>query len=98
MVLRQFPLGDVPVTKQPLSPLSSIMPAKGEAAKVETLPETAAPVHDYSAPTKEGRDTITVKITSRNNERLRTMGFKERMNKQTMLDEAIEEYLTRRGY
>lgn len=86
------------MTKQPLSPLSSIMPAKGEAAKVETLPEAAAPVHDYSVPTKEERDTITVRISRRNNERLRIMGFKERMNKQTMLDEAIEEYLTRRGY
>ena len=74
------------------------MPAKGEAAKVETPPEAATSVHDYSAPAKEGRDTITVRITSRNNERLRIMGFKERMNKQTMLDEAIEEYLTRRGY
>ncbi|MDD2703741.1 MAG: hypothetical protein PHU07_00145 [Acidocella sp.] len=86
------------MTKQPLSPLSSIMPAKGEAAKVETLPEVTVPVHDNSVPAKEGRDTITVRITTRNNERLRIMGFKERMNKQTMLDEAIEEYLTRRGY
>ena len=86
------------MTKQPLSPLSSIMPAKGEAAKVETLPEATAPVHDHSVPVKEGRDTITVRITTRNNERLRIMGFKERINKQTMLDEAIEEYLTRRGY
>ena len=74
------------------------MPAKGEAAKVETLPEAAAPVHDHSVPAKEGRDTIPLESTSRNNERLRIMGFKERMNKQTMLDEAIEEYLTRQGY
>jgi hypothetical protein len=67
------------VTKQSLSPLSSIMLAKGEAAKTEAMPEVTSPAQDYSAPAKEGRDTITVRIATRNNERLRIMGFKERM-------------------
>ncbi|MGI4793648.1 MAG: hypothetical protein ACRYG8_06080 [Janthinobacterium lividum] len=83
------------MSKQPLSSLSSIMPAKGEAAKTETLPEEAPRL---VKPPKEERHGLTIRVRNSHNERLRTMVYREGMTKQDLLDRAIEEMLERYGY
>lgn len=86
------------MSKQPLSPLSSILPAKGEAARAETLVDPARATRDYSMPIKEDRDGLTIRILRADNERLRIAAFKENRTKQSLLDQAIGEFLDRTGY
>jgi hypothetical protein len=86
------------MAKQPLSPLSSIIPAKGKAARVEAVPDLARQTRDYSAPAKEERDGLTIRILRGDNERLRLAAFKESRTKQSLLDQAIGEFLDRTGY
>jgi hypothetical protein len=86
------------MAKPSLSALSSlsILPEKGAASKPEypqgPEPKTRAPDD------REPRDPVTLRMPRRNAERLRIMAFQTRTSKQTLLDEAVEEYLTRRGY
>ena len=83
------------MSKQTLSSLSSLIPIKGEAAKIETLPEEKPRL---SKPLKEERHGLTIRIRQSHNERLRTMVYREGMTKQDLLDRAIEEMLERYGY
>ena len=85
------------MSKQPLSPLSSIMPAKGEAARVEVLPDKAPPPA-FAREEKPARDGLTIRIKASSNARLRTMAFQEGQSKQALLDRAIDEFLDHTGY
>ena len=83
------------MSKPVLSSLSSLMPAKGEAAKTEALPEEKPRL---TKPPKEERHGLTIRIRNTHNERLRTMVYREGQTKQELLDRAIEEMLVRYGY
>ena len=83
------------MSKQPLSSLSSLIPAKGEAAKTESLPDEKP---QLSKPVKEERHGLTIRIRRSHNERLRAMVYRESMTKQDLLDRAIDEMLERYGY
>jgi hypothetical protein len=75
------------------------MPIKGEAARVESLPEAPVkPRREYAPPSKEERDGLTIRILRVDNERLRIAAFTEARTKQSLLDQAIAEFLDRAGY
>lgn len=80
--------------KQPLSSLSSIMPAKGEAARVEAMPDKVTPKRAEKAP----RSAMTSRVLIDHIERMHVMAFQEGISKQELLDQAIAEYLARKGY
>lgn len=84
------------MAKTPLSPLSSILPAKGEAARPEAAPAKAPgePASQEKAP----RDGLTIRILASDNRRLRKAVFMENRSKQSLLDQAISEFLDRTGY
>jgi hypothetical protein len=86
--------------KVALTDMSTIMmPAKGEATKPEPLPNKAdKPFRDYQAPSKEGRDGITIRIYKSDKERLRVAAFQERRTQQSLIDQAIAEFLDGKGY
>lgn len=79
--------------KTPLSPLSTVWPAKGEAARVEAA-ETPRPPQ---MPDRENRIPITVRILVDDNERLRLVAFEQSRTKQSLIDQAIAEFLARLG-
>lgn len=90
------------MSKQPLSSLSSIMPVKGEAARVEEMPiarpkrvvRGSPPFEPVAAPVRDG---LTIRILRSDNERLRAIVFKENRSKQSLLDQAISEFLDNHG-
>lgn len=89
------------MSKQPLSSLSSLMPVKGEAAKIETLPDIQ-PGPDAPRlppkPAKEERFGLTIRVKASASVRLDAMRYREGQTKQELLDRAIDEMLTRYGY
>jgi hypothetical protein len=87
------------MSKTVLSSLSSLMPAKGEAARPEVMPEKGAnPVRDYQMPAEEARDGLTIRILKSDNKRLKAASYHEGRTKQSLLDQAIGEFLSRIGY
>lgn len=76
--------------------LSSLIPVKGEAARPEVLESTAA--RDFVGPTKEDRDGFTVRVLRADHSRLKEMAYKQDRKKQSLLDQAIAEFLDRSGY
>ena len=87
------------MSKTPLSPLSSIMPPKGEAARAEEVPESArAPLAVNLRDEAEPRDGMTIRIVRSVNKRLKAMAYTEGMTKQAILDRAIVEFLDRHKY
>jgi DNA polymerase III sliding clamp (beta) subunit (PCNA family) len=73
------------------------MPAKGEAARVEVI-DPEHKTRDYTAPNKEAREALSIRILAADNERLRVAAFTENRTKQSLLDQAIGEFLDRAGY
>jgi hypothetical protein len=104
--------------KKQLSPLSSLIPEKGQAARPEVLPEVStagegegrapapvsAPVPPVRAPEPlppvdfEPRRPVTTRLTIQMDERLREMVHRTRRTKQDLIEEALEIFLTGRGF
>lgn len=86
------------MSKTPLSHLSILMPVKGEAAQKEDLPESSRIKPSRLEMSKETRDNLSHRVIRDHGLRLSEMAHKEGRTKQSLLDEAIIEYLTRRKY
>jgi hypothetical protein len=87
------------MSKVPLSTLSAIIPVKGEAAKPEPMPEKAdKPVRDYVVPTEEAREGLTIRILMTDKKRLKAMAYHENRTQQSLLDQALGEFLDRSNY
>lgn len=87
------------MSKTPLSPLSSIIPPKGEAARAEMIPEsTRSDLSTRQREEEEPRDGMTIRIRRSVNKRVKAMAYTEGMTKQAILDQAIIEFLDRHKY
>ena len=85
------------MTKQPLSPLSSIIPVKGEAARAEVMAEKPT-TSTYGRAARERREVLSTRMLETHISRLRVMAYEEGRSKQSLLDQAVDEFLTRLGY
>ncbi|MBO1077084.1 hypothetical protein [Roseomonas marmotae] len=78
-------------------------PAKIDASllvRKSDLPTTVAPPKPEAVVTPSGapvREGLTIRILASDSERLRTLAYKTRQKKQTLLDEAIRQYLDKMG-
>jgi hypothetical protein len=91
------------MSKSPAAPLSGLMvPAKGEAAVPEVAPATVAPPiapeRAYRPRQREVRHGLTIRVLDEHMELLDTMATMEHRTKQSLLDQAIAEFLVRTGY
>jgi hypothetical protein len=83
--------------------LSDVLPSKGAATRPEPMPDQPAIA---STPIAEGRGKtprvqrvpITVKISEPVYKRLREAAFREETDKQDLVDQGLDELLTRMGY
>jgi predicted transcriptional regulator len=57
-------------------------------------PKPEASVTPSGAPVREG---LTIRILASDSERLQTLAYKTRQKKQTLLDEAMRQYLDKMG-
>ncbi len=85
--------------------LSDVLPAKGAATRSEPLPDEAPPESTPPArPLPEGRKTkavrvpVTVKIRDTVYARLREASFREEVDKQDLVDQALDALLSSMGY
>ncbi len=92
------------MSRPKLSPLSSLLPSKGEATRPEVV---ATPLHQASniadkvrpVSYKEGpRSAVSFRMTESLQERLREYAFRSRRRKQDVLDDALHEFLDRAGF
>jgi len=88
------------MSKSPPATLAGLMPAKGGATVPETVPhaDPASVARVYQPPLREARDGLTIRVRQEDNRRLATMSVFESRTKQSLLDQAIREFLDRMNY
>ncbi len=78
--------------------MSGILPAKGAAAQPEALPDPGSePVRKGKSP-RVVRVPLTVKVSEGVYSRLREAAHREEVNKQDLIEQALDELLTRMRY
>jgi hypothetical protein len=85
--------------------LSDVMPAKGAASRPEPLPDDAAdtappeaPEVMSSKPARVVRIPLTVKVSEPVYRRLREASFRAEVDKQDLVDQALDALLTKMGF
>ena len=85
--------------------LSDVLPAKGAATRSESLPDEEPPeIASIDRPMPEGRKVkivrvpVTVKIRETVYARLREASFREEVDKQDLVDRALDALLSGMGY
>ena len=85
--------------------LSDVLPAKGAATRSEPLPDEESPESTpVDRPMPEGRKAkivrvpVTVKIRETVYARLREASFREEVDKQDLVDQALDALLSNMGY
>ena len=85
--------------------LSDVLPAKGAAARSESLPDEEPPPVPATQPVIEGkgkvrvmRVPVTVKIRESVYARLREASHREEVDKQDLVDQALDALLSSLGY
>lgn len=73
---------------------ATLLARKTELPVTATPPKPQPPVSPSGAQVREG---LTIRILATDNERLRELAYKTRQKKQTLLDEAIRQYLDKMG-
>lgn len=81
-----------------------LMPAKGDAAQPEVLPGQAPVLEPEPPPTRRGKPArvvrvpLTVKVSEEVYTRLREAAHREETHKQDLIEQALDELLTRMNY
>ncbi len=83
--------------------MSGLLPAKGSATRLEPLPGDAplpssAVAEVRPKPARVVRIPLTVKVSEPVYKRLRAASFHEEIDKQDLVDQALDALLTKLGY
>jgi hypothetical protein len=89
------------MSKSPPAKLFGVMTKAEASAVTESPPEILRPAATervYQPPVREARDGLTIRVLQEDNQRLAKMSVFENRTKQSLLDQAIREFLDKSGY